>query len=344
MLDISWRKYNLKFTEPRGTSRGWFKEKPSWFIIGEDKAKQQKFVGECALLPGLSIDDRPGYEQKVQETVESIKKDSPIPDLTDWPSIQFGLEIFKAHRQSGNAKNLLPNSFSQGNDIKINGLIWMGEKENMLNQIKQKLESGFTCIKLKIGSIDFKEELDLIKFIRKEFSADQVVLRVDANGAFEPESALEKLKRLSEYSLHSIEQPIAKGQWEEMAKLCQKSPLAIALDEELIGTKGLDQKIKLIEAIEPQCIVLKPSLLGGFQQTREWIDIAQDHEIEWWNTSALESDIGLNAIAQFTSSFETEIPQGLGTGRLFKNNISSPLCVQGEYLHYSHDKIWKYPF
>ncbi len=344
MQKISWRKYELKFTEPRGTSRGWFKVKPSWYLLGRDETSQSTLIGECGLLPGLSIDDKPEYERILSRVVESLNDEGEMPDLTDWPSIEFGLEMFLAHRDSKNLAQIYPGSFSKGKDIQINGLIWMGPKENMLSQIRNKLDSGFRCIKLKIGAINFDDELYLLKSIRKEFGPDQVTLRVDANGAFSPEDAPDKLKRLADLQLHSIEQPIASKQWEKMAELCRTSPLPIALDEELIGVNSYESKKELIDAIKPQAVVLKPSLLGGFKRTNEWIELAQSADMEWWITSALESDIGLNAIAQFTSSFNPSLPQGLGTGALYTNNFQSPLEVRGEYLHYNSERAWKIPF
>jgi len=344
MQKISWQKYELKFTEPRGTSRGWFKVKPSWYLFSRDETTQNTLIGECGLLPGLSIDDKPEYETILNRVVESLNQEAEMPDLTDWPSIEFGLEMFLAHRDSKNLAEIYPGSFSKGKDIQINGLIWMGPKENMLSQIRAKLDSGFRCIKLKIGAINFEDELYLLKSIRKEFGPEQITLRVDANGAFSPEDAPDKLKRLADLQLHSIEQPIASKQWEEMAELCRISPLPIALDEELIGVHSYESKKELIDALKPQAVVLKPSLLGGFRRTREWIELAESADVEWWITSALESDIGLNAIAQFTSSFDPILPQGLGTGALYTNNFQSPLEVQGEYLHYNAKGTWEIPF
>lgn len=344
MGKISWRKYELKFTEPRGTSRGWFKVKPSWFLLEQDDRYKYTIIGECGLLPGLSCDDKPGYENILDYVVDSLNSGKEIPDLSEWPSVEFGLEMFLAHRDSKDLAKVYPSNFSHGKDIQINGLIWMGPKESMLSQIRTKLESGFRCIKLKIGAINFDDEIYLLESIRKEFGPDQITLRVDANGAFSPEDAPEKLKRLADLQLHSIEQPIASKQWEEMAGLCRTSPLPIALDEELIGLHSYQAKKELIDSIKPQAIVLKPSLLGGFRRTQEWIELAENNGIEWWITSALESDIGLNAIAQFTSSFENDLPQGLGTGALYTNNFQSPLEVRSEYLHYNADKSWKLPF
>jgi len=216
----------------------------------------------------------------------------------------------------------------------------MGKKEFMLEQIQQKIQQGFSCIKLKIGAIDFDKELELLQLIRKNFSAEKIELRVDANGAFKPKDALQKLEKLSKYDLHSIEQPIKQGQWEEMAKLCRKTPLPIALDEELIGVFNSAKKEELLQSIQPQYIILKPSLIGGFHGTQKWLDLAEKHQIGWWITSALESNVGLNAIAQFTFTKKTSMPQGLGTGSLFNNNIPSPLEVRGEKIYYDPKTNW----
>jgi L-alanine-DL-glutamate epimerase-like enolase superfamily enzyme len=216
----------------------------------------------------------------------------------------------------------------------------MGDKSSMFKQIREKVDHGWECIKMKIGAIDFDDELELLRYIRKHFPADQITLRVDANGAFKYENALEKLKQLSDLEIHSIEQPIASGQIMEMAELCRLSPLDIALDEELIGIFDRESKVKLLESIQPAYIILKPGLLGGIEASKEWIDLAGQQEINYWVTSALESNIGLNAIAQWTSTLNSELPQGLGTGTLFTNNIQSPLHISPGLLHYDPNKAW----
>ncbi|MGD1840471.1 MAG: o-succinylbenzoate synthase [Thermonemataceae bacterium] len=262
--------------------------------------------------------------------------------MQHFPAIHFALEIAFQDLQQGGKRQLFENDFSNGTaPIPINGLIWMGPKSIMLQQIKEKLAAGDRCIKLKIGAIDFEEELALLKYIRTQFGSEEVIVRVDANGAFKPEEALEKLKRLAELALHSIEQPIATQQWEKMAKLCEQSPLPIALDEELIGV--VDRKA-LLATIQPQYIILKPSLLGGWAASEAWIALAKKHNIGWWMTSALESNIGLNAIAQFTGNLSlhpTATYQGLGTGQLYHNNIPSPLEVNGGWLHYRSHVNWE---
>ncbi|MFT6755473.1 MAG: L-alanine-DL-glutamate epimerase-like enolase superfamily enzyme, partial [Urechidicola sp.] len=238
---------------------------------------------------------------------------------------------------------LFPSNFTEGIDsIPINGLIWMGSDQFMHQQIKEKLESGFTTIKMKIGAIDFNTELSLLKSIRKEYNANEIELRVDANGAFDPKEALEKLKRLSEMELHSIEQPIKQGQWQEMARLCEETPLDIALDEELIGIHFVTKKEELLLTVNPQYIILKPSLIGGIGGSNEWINLSNSHNVAWWITSALESNVGLNAIAQFTYDLGVKIPQGLGTGGLFTNNFDSPLEIKKGELHYNKNKDWNF--
>jgi L-alanine-DL-glutamate epimerase-like enolase superfamily enzyme len=266
-----------------------------------------------------------------------------LDELYKFPSIQFGLETAFASFESENTFEIFPSEFTQGTDsIPINGLIWMGTESFMKQQIKDKIEAGFYCIKMKIGAIDFQTELQLLNSIRKEFSSKDIELRVDANGAFSPLEALEKLKRLSELDLHSIEQPIKQGQIEAMASLCEKSVLPIALDEELIGVFSKEKKKDLLETIKPQYIILKPSLVGGFSGSKEWIDLAEKQNSGWWITSALESNIGLNAIAQWTYTLKNIMPQGLGTGGLFTNNFDSPLQVKNGTLQYEKNKNWKF--
>ena len=260
----------------------------------------------------------------------------------EFPSIQFGLEQALLSVKSVNPFVLFPSNFTESKDsVNINGLIWMGSEAFMKKQIADKLETGFSTIKMKIGAIDFETELALLKSIRKEFSSNEIELRVDANGAFAPKEALDKLKRLSDFELHSIEQPIKQGQIGEMADLCAKTPIPIALDEELIGVFDVTKKKELLLTIKPQYIILKPSLVGGIRSSEEWIDLAEKQQAGWWITSALESNIGLNAIAQWTYTLRNKMPQGLGTGSLFTNNIESPLEVKNGYLHYNTNKNWK---
>ena len=340
-MKASYKKYTLNFKRPSGTSRGVLTTKETWFLILEE---ENNFgIGECGILRTLSIDDRPDYEEKLKWTCQNIHlpKDELLAELVEFPSIQFGVEMALLSLQSQDPFQLFPSAFTNGEKgIPINGLIWMGEEAFMHEQIQQKLEQGFSCIKLKIGAIDFDKEIALLQSIRKKYSASEIELRVDANGAFKPQEALQKLQRLSELDLHSIEQPIKQGQFSEMAKLCAKTPLPIALDEELIGVFSVTKKEELLQTIQPQYIILKPSLIGGFKGTQEWIDLAEKQNIGWWITSALESNIGLNAISQFTFMQNSNMPQGLGTGSLYTNNIKSPLVVKGEYITYAPKKTW----
>ncbi|MEN8138732.1 MAG: o-succinylbenzoate synthase [Bacteroidota bacterium] len=337
-------KYNLDFKMPAGTSRGVLKKKETFFIRIDDG--ERTGIGECSVFRGLSYDDKPDYEQKLQWLCENINlgEEKLLDVFKKYPSIQFGIEMAFLDLRANRPMELFPSEFTAGHDsININGLIWMGDSKFMLQQIEKKLEDGFNCIKMKIGAIDFEHELTLIKKIRKQFTAKEIELRVDANGAFSPEDALEKLKNLSDYDIHSIEQPIKQGQVEEMAKLCVSSPLDIALDEELIGVIDIIEKERLLKTIKPQYIILKPSLAGGIKGSSEWIELAEKYGISWWITSALESNIGLNAIAQWTYTLNNTLPQGLGTGSLFTNNFDSPLVVENGKLGYNSDTDWKLP-
>ena len=261
--------------------------------------------------------------------------------LQEYPSILFGLEQAFKSLEAQSMFELYPSEFTRGADsIPINGLVWMGEKEFMQSQIRNKLDTGFKVIKLKIGAIDFDAEMDLLGSIRKNFSAEDIEIRVDANGAFSPAEAMEKLKRLSEFDIHSIEQPIRQGQLEQMAKLCEESPVPIALDEELIGLTEANEREELLKLVKPQYLIFKPSLVGGIEVCNHWIDLCRKYDVGWWITSALESNIGLNAIAQYTYSLDNPMPQGLGTGGLFTNNISSPLKVEQGALYYDPNLKW----
>ena len=334
----------LHFKQPAGTSRGVYLTRKVWYILLTDSENPQHIgVGECAPLPALSCDDVPEYEEVLQETCrrleENVKENlenafASLEHLEAYPSIRFGVETALAHYQARSLQ-FWHTPFSKGKEgIPINGLIWMGNFDEMYHRIEEKMQAGFRCIKLKIGAIDFKKELELLAHIRQHFTPEQIELRVDANGAFSPTDALEKLKRLSEYQLHSIEQPIRAGQWEEMAKLCEQTPFPIALDEELIGVNDRATKEALLDTIRPQYIILKPSLHGGISGSEEWIELAAERDIGSWVTSALESNIGLNAIAQWTATLMPTLPQGLGTGMLFTDNIDYPLHIEGDCLWY----------
>lgn len=333
----------LHFKQPAGTSRGVYTTRKVWYLhLTSPDYPGRTGIGECAPLPALSCDDLPDYEDILAGAcrwLEQCGGELDADALRDYPSILFGLETALRHLLTGSWA-LYDTDFSQGKaGIPINGLIWMGDFDKMLSQIEKKMEAGFRCIKLKIGAINFEEELALLRHIRTRFSSKEIELRVDANGAFSPVDAMEKLKRLSELDLHSIEQPIRAGQWEEMARLTSESPLPIALDEELIGCNTLEGKQKLLSAIRPQYIILKPSLHGGVCGGNEWISEAEKRQIGWWITSALESNIGLNAIAQWCATFDNPLPQGLGTGLLFTDNVEMPLEIRKDCLWFCNDAI-----
>ena len=345
MIKATFKHYTLNFKNPSGTSRGILKTKDAWFVILKKDGKTG--LGECGMFKGLSIDDRPDFENKLQWTCNNISLglETLLNELVEFPSIQIGLEMAFKSLESHDGFNLFSSEFTKNQSpIPINGLIWMGDKAFMKQQIKDKLNAGFSCIKMKIGAIDFSSEIELLKSIRQEFSANDIELRVDANGAFSPQEALEKLKRLSHFDLHSIEQPIKQGQWNDMARLCESTPLSIALDEELIGVFSEEKKKALLSSINPQYIILKPTLVGGFKGSEQWIELAEQQHIKWWVTSALESNIGLNAIAQWTYTLNSELPQGLGTGSLFANNFDSPLVVKNGTLQYENNRDWNTSF
>ena len=340
-MKASYKKYVLNFKRPSGTSRGVLTQKETWFLVLKEDGKYG--IGECGILRGLSVDDVPEYEEKLKWVCTNIHlgKDKLLDTLIEFPSIQFGIEQAFLSFASETPFKLFSSDFlSKEKAIPINGLIWMGEESFMLEQIQQKLEAGFSCIKMKIGAIDFDTEIKLLSSIRKKYTQEEIELRVDANGAFLPNEALIKLKALSQFNLHSIEQPIKPGNTGEMKSLCKATPLPIALDEELIGVFSVTKKQELLQTIQPQYIILKPSLVGGFKGAQEWISIADKLGIGWWVTSALESNIGLNAITQWTYTLNSNMPQGLGTGSLYTNNIDSPLTVINGYIYYSNQKMW----
>lgn len=329
----------LHFKQPAGTSRGVYTTRTSWFVEAVDG--QARGVGECAPLPDLSCDALPDYARLLRRFCADVERTGEIPydALRNYPSMLFGIETALLSLNAACSMQHAPlfdTPFCRGEQgIPINGLVWMGSYDEMLQRMEQKLEQGFRCVKLKIGAIDFEQELDLLKRIRDRFSHREVELRLDANGAFPFEEALYKLELLSQYAIHSIEQPIKAGQWAFMAELCRESPLPIALDEELIGVNDPDAKRQMLHIIKPRYIVLKPSLHGGMAGCREWIELAREEGISSWITSALESNIGLNAIAQFCSSVygdDISVPQGLGTGQLFTDNIPMPLEIRGDQL------------
>ena len=332
----------LHFLQPAGTSRGVYNTRLSFYLkLTSDEQPDVVGVGECATLPDLSCDAMPPneYERKLRTFCDEYERTGVIDyeAMRAYPSMLFGLETAVAQFNAKGSLNFFNTPFGRGEEgIPINGLVWMGTFEEMFERLEAKLKAGFRCIKIKIGAIDFDRELQLIRHIRSTFSRKDVELRVDANGGFTPEEALSRMEALVQYDIHSIEQPIKQHQWTEMARLCAATPLPIGLDEELIGVNERQKKIELLDTIRPQYIVLKPSLHGGMAETKEWIQIARERNIGSWITSALESNVGLNAIAQLTASiYGTNIrhAQGLGTGQLFADNIEMPLKVVG-------DKLW----
>jgi o-succinylbenzoate synthase len=336
MLKADFQKYTLNFKMPAGTSRGTYNQRDSWFIsVYDTDSPQMRGFGECAPLPGLSPEYHDGYEKILHNLCRDIENDDEwlSHQLKGYASIKMGIETALWDYRANGGKVFFHSAFCQGKQgIPINGLIWMGSVAFMKSQIQEKIEEGYRCLKLKIGALDFESEINLIREIRAQFSPEEIQIRLDANGAFSTDEAKGKLDLLAEFRIHSIEQPIKTGQWKEMASLCRQSPIPIALDEELIGIDELTKREQLIHEIRPAYLILKPSLHGGFSGCREWIDLAEASGIGWWITSALESNIGLNAIAQWTSTLNNHLPQGLGTGQLFENNFPSPLYIQNTTL------------
>lgn len=367
-IEISER--TLHFKQPAGTSRGVYTTRHSYYLtLTSDELPGVEGVGECATLPDLSCDAKPEYEMTLRQVCQIVEQMGRIPYdmIRAYPSITFGLETAFASffdaakkfleivpaegasssemlKQKGvsvpagmeNLTELFDSPFGRGEEgITINGLVWMGTYEEMLARLEEKLQAGFHCVKLKIGAIDFFKELDLIKRIRDVYTKEQVELRVDANGGFLPENAMSQLEALAKYDIHSIEQPIKQHQWPKMAQLCRETPLPIALDEELIGVNVRSMKQALLDTVRPQYIILKPSLHGGIYGCNEWIELANQRGIGSWITSALESNIGLNAIAHYAAKVygsNVKMPQGLGTGQLFTDNIPMPLEIRGDKL------------
>lgn len=328
-------RYVLEFKRPSGTSRGVLHEKETFIL--EISENGNKGVGECGIFRGLSFDDRPDYEEKLQWLCENIHQNTEWlkEELKEFPSIWFGYEQAMLNLKNG-SNIYFPGEFTDGRKaIIINGLIWMGNIDYMEEQIQDKLEQGFHCIKLKIG-VDWKSEYKVLQKLRDKFSKETLELRVDANGGFSTEEAKAVLQELAGLHIHSIEQPIKAGNWNDMAGLCAGTPTPIALDEELIGIIDFNEKVKLLDTVKPQYIILKPSLSGGFSGSDEWISLAEERNIQWWITSALESNIGLNAIAQYTFTKKNPMPQGLGTGSLFLNNFPSRLDLKGELLYFKN--------
>ncbi len=344
-------KHILNFNFEAGTSRGILKNRATYYLLLEHNGMVG--IGEASPLKGLSIDFIPDFEQHLQRIIAFFDKITAIPNgldqitkildtlaLDPFPSIRFALETALLDLSNTGQKMVFSNSFVEGEAIPINGLIWMGDGEDMLKQADNKIKLGFDCIKMKVGAIQLEDEIRVLDYIRSKTLDTKIELRVDANGAFTKDNAIELMECYAQFDLHSIEQPVQPGQWDLMADLVQKNILPIALDEELIGVSKRTEKERLLDYIQPPYIILKPTLLGGLHHTAEWIELAESRNIKWWITSALESNIGLNAICQFTSSYNPSLPQGLGTGSLYTNNIDSPLTVSDGTISYDSDKPW----
>ncbi|MCR9153752.1 MAG: o-succinylbenzoate synthase [Bacteroidetes bacterium] len=341
-MSLRWTKYTLQFKQAAGTSRGVLKTKDSYFLKLEHEGNFG--IGECGLLRGLSADDRPNYEERLEQIAKAIEEgEDPIEivaTLDEWPSIQAGLEMAILDLKSKN-HILYPSDFTDGEGRQpINGLIWMGDLDFMQSQLEERIKQGFLVIKMKIGALDIEKELEVLANIRSQFGPHEIQLRVDANGAFDAENVLPILDRLDKLRIHSIEQPIKAGQWNAMAKLCQQSPIPIALDEELIGLYSEKDKIALLDNLKPRYIILKPSFLGGFKKSEEWVDWAEERNIGWWVTSALESNFGLSAIAQWNYNLFGHLASGLGTGSLYSNNFQSPLHTVRGTIAYDPRAKW----
>jgi o-succinylbenzoate synthase len=358
-LQASFNKRIFHFSFDARTSRGSMKDKTSWFIkVWDSSSPEVTGVGECGPLPGLS----PDHSTELQEMIEAIISKfngqslgitqvtdlseinsfilrSLGTDIVNYPSMVFAFETALLDLLNGGRKLIFNNSFIQGTPIPINGLIWMGGLDFMLQQIEIKIRDGFRCVKLKVGGIDFEKECDVLQYIRRKYFRESITIRLDANGAFKSADAIYKLKELAKFDIHSIEQPLKPGA-SDMEELCRTSPIPVALDEELIGVNKCEEKEALIRRLKPAFIILKPTLHGGFYSCQEWIQLAEKQNVGWWITSALESNVGLNAIAQFTARYSTNLPQGLGTGMLYTNNVESPLAVNRGFLSYDSAFQW----
>jgi len=344
MLTAAYSRYSLAFKKPAGTSRGNLYSQHNYFLRLMSRDAPDRFgVGECGPLVGLSIDDRPDFEAHLAHICAEINQGRPLADfdLADFPALAFGLETAYLDLQGGGQHLLFDTPFSRGQAaLRLHGLIWMADRAGLLKQIQQKMAEGFRVLKLKVGALAFADECAVLATIREAYSPEQVEIRLDANGAFNPEIAPARLEQLAQYAIHSIEQPLKPGQWSALADLCAHSPVDIALDEELIGLKTKADKRTLLETVKPQYLVLKPTLIGGLAAAEAWIALAETFGAGWWVNSALESNIGLNAIAQWTSSLNTAVVQGLGSGQLYRNNIPSPLNLVKTGLVYDPQARW----
>lgn len=340
-MHCHYKKYTLNFIKPGGTSRGVLKTKDTYFIFLEENGKTA--IGECNRFINLSYDDKDNYEEILNKVCRDLpeKKEAILTELREWPSIYFGVEMLLKDWRNGSQRILFPEVFKNGAfSVPINGLIWMGEDSDMREQIDKKLAEGCNSIKLKIGALDFERELALIQYIRKKHNKEEVEIRLDANGAYSYEEALEKLAILEKYGINYIEQPIAKGDWESMHKLIKNTSIKIALDEELIGIINETERQELIDTIQPDLLILKPALIGGFSGSEDWKKRIRENGGDWIVTSALESNIGLNAIAQYVAKDSSDFSQGLGTGQLFSNNFPSPYEVKNNHIYYKKDQDW----
>lgn len=342
-MRLAFAPYLLQFKEPGGTSRGVMTEKPTFFIKVYDENDPEHFgIGEAAVFPGLSPEADGNYVWKLTELLANVAIGKQT-DLSRHSSIQFGFEQALYDFSNGCRGIYFPSPFTEGNaEIEINGLVWMGDFDKMIERIDEKVKAGFHCLKLKIGAIDWRKEIEMIEYVRRQYSENSLMIRVDANGGFSMDNALPRLKMLADLGIHSIEQPIPAGNEQLMAFLCQVSPLPIVLDEELIGKGTTEERSATLDKIKPAYIILKPALCDGFGGGNEWISLAEERGIGWWITSALESNVGLNAIAQWTSFVGAQGPQGLGTGGVFTNNFVTPVLLEGDQLRYNPDMQFDY--
>lgn len=343
MLIANYTKYNLNFKLPAGTSRGVLNNKETFFIKIFNSNNPNVFgIGECAVFNGLSFDDKPNFEHQLNYVCNYINDISISSQLLyNWPAIKFGLETALLDLHNGGKQIIYKSDFTLGNcGIEINGLVWMGDPDFINKQVADKLQAGYQCLKFKIGALNIDNELEILHNLRKKYLPHQLEIRLDANGAFSYPDVLYVLKNFSKYNIHSIEQPIKAGNIDAMHEICQASPIAIALDEELIGILDYEAQSNLLKQIKPKYIILKPALIGGFTACNQWIALAEKHNIGWWVTSSLESNIGLNAIAQYTATLNVTMPQGLGTGGLFTNNIESPLYIKANALYMNNKLAW----
>lgn len=360
-LQTAYTRQVFHFNFQARTSRGAMRERTCWFVKIWDEATPEIFgIGECAPLPGLSVDDVPDFEDVLKVALKELEQctlDTKQADryrltASNWsslvkqvvpvryPSIIFGFETALLDLLNGGERLIFKNDFLTGSKLPINGLIWMADMDLMLQQIAIKIQDGFRCIKMKVGSLNFEKECDILHYVRKKYFREGIIIRLDANGAFKVDDCLYKLKELAKYTIHSIEQPIRPGQLEALREISEQSPIPIALDEELIGVTDITMRKKLLQASKVPYLILKPTLHGGLHSSKEWIQLAEENNMGWWITSALESNVGLNAICQLAAEYPIVIPQGLGTGQLYDDNIESPLTVRDGSIYSDNNKVW----